>query len=273
MKLIVELVEEVQYLTEEKEGKKHLYIEGVFLQGGIKNRNGRIYPPQILERETARYIQEKVKRGCAYGELGHPNGPGINMDRVSHIITELRKDGQNWIGKARLIDEGLGKIAKGIIEAGGNLGVSSRGMGSLKEDKKAGAMIVQDDFHLAVGADIVADPSAPSAYVRGIMENAEWSLNEMGEWVCQRLADDKKMISSLNLNEIAERKTAIFESFIDDLLENKAVEMLSRSAGVGETVAKNAFKRAKVKAKLTGRQADARYVWATARDILGIGKK
>lgn len=271
MKLITELVEDVQVLVEEKEGKKNLFIEGIFLQSGIKNRNGRIYPPQILEREAARYIGEKIKRGNSFGELGHPNGPGINLDRVSHITTDLRRDRNDWIGKARIIDEGHGKIARGIIEAGGNLGVSSRGMGSLKEEN--GAMIVQNDFHLAVAADIVADPSAPSAFVRGIMENVQWALNEMGEWVSQRLDDTKAELKTMSTQEIADKQTAIFEGFIQDLVENRSAEVLAKAAKVDVDLAKNALRRARIKARLTNRHGDQRFVWTAAREILGVDKK
>lgn len=172
MKLITELNEDVRVIQEEKEGKKNLYIEGIFLQGDIKNRNGRMYRTPVLEKEVGRYIKEFVEKNRAYGELGHPSGPGINLDRVSHIITELKRDGSNFIGKARITETPMGKIVEGILNSGGQLGVSSRGMGSLKEVN--GVNEVQDDFYLATAADIVADPSAPDAYVNGIMEGKEW---------------------------------------------------------------------------------------------------
>lgn len=173
MKLITEHIEDVQVLTEEKDGRKRLFIEGIFLQGGIKNRNGRIYPPSILEREVERYNTNYVKQGRAYGELGHPDTPTINLERASHIITELRKDGHNYIGKAVIIEEGdMGRQVKAILNAGGKLGVSSRGVGSLKMSE--GVNVVQDDFMLSTAADIVADPSAPDAFVNGIMEGKEW---------------------------------------------------------------------------------------------------
>ena len=164
MKLITEVNEQVRYISEEKEGKKSLYIEGVFLQSNIKNRNGRMYPGEIMEKEINRYMKEAVENNRAFGELGHPDGPSINLDRVSHIITELRRDGDNWVGKAKLTETPMGNIARGLIESGGQLGVSSRGLGTLRENKE-GVQVVQDDFHLATAADIVADPSAPDVLV------------------------------------------------------------------------------------------------------------
>jgi hypothetical protein len=173
MKLICEVLEEVKLITEEKEdGKKDFYIEGVFMQADIQNRNGRIYPMPVMEKEVGRYVKEYVNTKRAFGELGHPEGPQINLDRVSHVITELKRDGSNIVGRAKLLETPMGNIAKSIIQGGGSLGVSSRGMGSLKE--KNGIMEVQDDFLLATAADIVADPSAPNAFVNGIMEGVEW---------------------------------------------------------------------------------------------------
>jgi hypothetical protein len=174
MRLITELNEEVEYITEAKDGgvKEH-YIHGVFLQADLPNRNGRIYPFPIMEKEVDRYIKEAVEKNRAYGELGHPQGPSINLDRVSHIITELKQDGKNYIGKAKLTNTPMGNIAKGLLESGAQLGVSSRGLGSLKPTKN-GIMEVQNDFHLATAGDIVANPSAPDAYVRGIMEDVDW---------------------------------------------------------------------------------------------------
>lgn len=172
MKLITEIVEEIKVIEEAKDnGKKNYYIEGVFLQSGIKNRNGRVYPKEIMMREVARYNKEFVNKNRAYGELGHPNGPAINLERVSHMIKELREDGNNVIGKAKIMDTPYGNIVKNLLDEGAILGVSSRGMGSLKE--KNGMMEVHD-FHLATAADIVADPSAPAAFVNGIMEGVEW---------------------------------------------------------------------------------------------------
>lgn len=173
MKLIAEQVEDVQYIVEEKDGGgKNVFIEGVFLQGNIKNRNGRVYPVEVLAKEVKRYSESYIKQSRAFGELGHPEGPTINLDRVSHMVTELRQDGDNFIGKAKITDTPMGRIVKEIIAEGGRLGVSSRGMGSLKQS--GGASVVQSDFYLATAADIVADPSAPDAFVNGIMEGKEW---------------------------------------------------------------------------------------------------
>ena len=212
MKLITEVNEQVRYITEEKEGKKALYIEGVFLQSNIKNRNGRMYPGEIMEKEINRYMKEAVENNRAFGELGHPDGPSINLDRVSHIITELRRDGDNWVGKAKLTETPMGNIARGLIESGGQLGVSSRGLGTLRENKE-GVQVVQDDFHLATAADIVADPSAPDAFVRGIMENKEWVVVN-GVWTEQHCDMSKKHIKKASKKELEEAKMQVFESFL-----------------------------------------------------------
>ena len=173
MKLITEVVEDVQVITEAKEnGDKTYFIEGIFMQGNQKNRNGRIYPVDVLEREVERYNTEYVQKNRAYGELGHPQGPTINLDRVSHMIKELYRDGDNFRGKAKIMDTPMGNIVKNLMNEGATLGVSSRGMGSLKS--KGGANEVQKDFYLATAGDIVADPSAPDAFVEGIMEGKEW---------------------------------------------------------------------------------------------------
>ena len=173
MKLITEMIEDVQYLEEKVGDKKNLYIEGVFLQAEQKNRNGRVYPQQILEREVKRYNEKYIDQNRAFGELGHPQGPTVNLDRASHMITELKADGSNFVGKAKIMDTPMGKIVKSIMNEGAQLGVSSRGMGSLKE--KNGVNEVQDDYYLATAADIVADPSAPGCFVQGIMEGKEWA--------------------------------------------------------------------------------------------------
>ena len=173
MKLITEEIEQVELIVEERNGKKSMYIEGVFLQGDIKNRNGRMYPMDTLRREVGRYNESFVNKGRALGELGHPEGPTLNLDRVSHKITSLREEGTNFIGKAKVMGTPMGEIVKNLINEGAKLGVSSRGMGSLKPGKD-GANEVQSDFFLATAADIVADPSAPDAFVEGIMEGVEW---------------------------------------------------------------------------------------------------
>ena len=173
MKLIAEQVQEVEYILEEKEdGKKDMKIRGIFMQADMKNRNGRVYPMGVLQKEVKRYNKEFVAEGRAFGELGHPEGPTVNLDRVSHMITKLEADGKNFIGEAKLLSTPMGEIAKALIKDGGKLGVSSRGMGSL--ENRSGANYVKDDFYLATAADIVADPSAPQAFVEGIMEGKEW---------------------------------------------------------------------------------------------------
>ena len=176
VRLFSEVVEEVQYITEAKEGGgKNYKIKGIFLQADIKNRNGRVYPMEILEKEVTRYNKKFINENRAYGELGHPEGPTVNLERVSHMVTELYPDGKNFVGEAKIMETPMGKIVKNIIDEGGKLGVSSRGMGSL--DQKNGANYVRDDFYLATAADIVADPSAPNAFVEGIMEGKEWVWN------------------------------------------------------------------------------------------------
>ena len=176
MKLISEQIQDVQYLSEEDEkGKKNYKIKGIFLQGDIKNRNGRIYPVEVLEKEVNRYSKEFIDENRAYGELGHPEGPTVNLERVSHMVTSLKKDGKNFVGEAKIMSTPMGKIVSNIMDDGGKLAVSSRGMGSLQQ--KNGANYVNKDFYLATAADIVADPSAPQAFVQGIMEGKEWIWN------------------------------------------------------------------------------------------------
>jgi len=173
MKLIREEIESVEFLVGNKGGKKSMYIEGVFLQGNIKNRNGRMYPMETLRKEVGRYNENHIQAGRALGELGHPEGPTVNLDRVSHKIVSLRENGQNFIGKAKILGTPMGKIAASLVEEGVKLGVSSRGIGSLKQTRE-GVNVVGDDFMLATAADIVADPSAPDAFVEGIMEGKDW---------------------------------------------------------------------------------------------------
>ena len=176
VKLFSEAVEEVEYITEAKEnGGKNYKIKGIFLQADIKNRNARVYPMEVLEKEVGRYNKKFINEKRAYGELGHPDGPTVNLERVSHMVTELYPDGKNFIGEAKIMETPMGKIVKSLMDEGGKLGVSSRGMGSL--DQKNGANYVRDDFYLATAADIVADPSAPNAFVEGIMEGKEWVWN------------------------------------------------------------------------------------------------
>ena len=190
VKLIAEAVEEVEYITEEKEGGgKNYKIRGIFMQADIKNRNGRIYPMEVLDEEVKNYNKKFIKQNRAFGELGHPDGPTVNLERVSHMITSLKPDGKNFIGEAKIMDTPMGKIVKNLMDEGAKLGVSSRGMGSLKQ--KGGANVVSDDFYLATAADIVADPSAPNAFVEGVMEGKEWVWNN-GALVEAHVADLKK---------------------------------------------------------------------------------
>lgn len=214
MKLITELNESVKYVTEATEdGKKNLYIEGPFLQSEIKNRNGRVYPRSVMEREVNRYSDQFVSKGRAMGELGHPDGPSINLDRVSHIIESLKQDGTNWVGRARITDTPMGNIARGLIESGAQLGVSSRGMGSLKLNRE-GINEVQDDFHLATAADIVADPSAPDAFVNGIMEGVDW-IWENNMLVAKTAQEQVERAT--RSRELEEKKLHIFENFLKTL--------------------------------------------------------
>ena len=214
MKLITELNESIKYVTEKTEsGKKTMYIEGVFLQSEIKNRNGRVYPKAVLEREVNRYNEQFVQKGRAFGELGHPDGPQINLDRISHIIESLKQDGSNFIGRAKITDTPMGNIARGIIESGGQLGVSTRGMGSIKLNKE-GVNEVQDDFHLATAADIVADPSAPDAFVNGIMEGVEW-IWENNMLIAHRAKlQVEQAVCSRNLET---QKLKVFENFLNSI--------------------------------------------------------
>jgi hypothetical protein len=213
MKLITEQIEEVQILTEEKNGKKLLYIEGVFLQSELKNRNGRMYPFDVLNREVERYNEEYVKTKRALGELGHPDGPTINLDRVSHRITNLRAEGNNFIGKAQILDTPMGQIAKSLLDEGVQLGVSSRGMGSI--DKREDVSVVRDDFMLTTAADIVADPSAPDAFVNGIMEGKEW-VWENGILKEAKVDKYRRYIDG-SRRDLEERTLKVFEDFLRKL--------------------------------------------------------
>lgn len=213
MKLISEIVEQVQVITEEK--TKDLYIEGVFLQSELANRNNRIYPKSVMEKEVARYMKEYVDSKRAFGELGHPEGPTINLDRVSHIITSLKEDGNNYIGRAKILNTPMGNIVRGLVEGGAQLGVSSRGMGTLKE-RDGGINEVQSDFYLATAADIVADPSAPDAFVQGIMENKEWMFVN-GSWTYQNIDETKKLIEATKKQQLEEVKFRVFENFLNSL--------------------------------------------------------
>jgi hypothetical protein len=214
MKLIKELTEEVEYITEENEGKKNHYIQGVFLQSEITNRNGRMYPKSVLDREVKNYNEKYIKTNRALGELGHPEGPTVNLDRVSHKITELKEDGNNFVGKAKLLDTPMGNIAKNLLGEGVKLGVSSRGMGTLKREN--GASVVGEDFMLATAADIVSDPSAPDAFVEGIMEGKEW-VWENGRLQEKDVAAIKQELDHATLINIQEKKISAFETFLKGL--------------------------------------------------------
>ena len=215
MKLITEQIEPVEILTEEKDGKKSTYIKGVFLQTEITNRNGRMYKYETMEREVGKYNEEFIKRGRALGELGHPEGPTINLDRVSHKIVELQPEGKNFIGKAKLLETPMGKIAKNLLEEGVQLGVSSRGLGSLR--KEGSTSIVADDFILSTAADIVADPSAPDAFVQGIYEGKEWALVDGAIKEAQLEAVKHALDTAPSKEELAERKISAFESLLRSL--------------------------------------------------------
>ena len=214
MKLITETIESVKMITEEKNGVKTLYIQGPFLVAEMKNRNGRMYKTDTLAKEVERYNEEYVSKNRAFGELGHPDSPSINLDRVSHLITNLRQEGSTWIGKAKILETPMGKIAKSLMEGGATLGVSSRGMGSLKEVN--GVNVVQDDYYLATAADIVADPSAPGAFVQGIMEGKEWVWDN---GVVKELDVDAyfNQIKNAKQKQIDEISLKIFENFLSKL--------------------------------------------------------
>jgi hypothetical protein len=216
MKLITEEISSVKFITEGKGAKKKMYIEGVFLQGNIKNRNGRMYPVETLAKEVSRYNEAFVGKGRALGELGHPDGPTVNLDRVSHKITSLVQEGDNFRGKAQLLNTPMGKIASSLLDEGVMLGVSSRGIGSLKEDRD-GCKVVGEDFMLATAADIVADPSAPDAFVSGIMEGKEW-IWEGGILREQQAAQTKKRINTLvDQKALEEHKLGLFQDFLSNL--------------------------------------------------------
>ena len=215
VKLIAEAVEEVEYITEEKEGGgKNYKIRGIFMQADIKNRNGRIYPMEVLDEEVRNYNKKFIQQNRAFGELGHPDGPTVNLERVSHMITSLKPDGKNFIGEAKIMDTPMGKIVKNLMDEGAKLGVSSRGMGSLKQ--KDGANVVSDDFYLATAADIVADPSAPNAFVEGIMEGKEWVWNN-GSLVEAHVADLKKKFDVKRRQRQVNIEALEFAKFLEKL--------------------------------------------------------
>ena len=216
MKLIREEIETVDFIVEEKNGKKSMFIEGIFLQGDLQNRNGRMYPMATLRKEVQRYNENHIQKGRALGELGHPEGPTVNLDRVSHKIVSLKESGSNFIGKAKLLNTPMGNIAKSLIDEGVKLGVSSRGIGSLKPTRE-GIQVVSDDFMLSTAADIVADPSAPDAFVEGIMEGREW-VWDGGVLREQNVAKIYKEINTLvTQKQLDEKKVDLFTDFLNTL--------------------------------------------------------
>ena len=216
MKLITEEIESVEFIVEDRNGKKSMYIEGVFLQGDVTNRNRRMYPMDTLRKEVARYNENFVQKGRALGELGHPEGPTVNLDRVSHKIVSLSESGSNFIGKAKLLDTPMGRIAKSLIGEGVKLGVSSRGMGSLRQTKE-GINVVESDFMLATAADIVADPSAPDAFVDGIMEGKDWVMD--GGIIREKLVEKtyKEINTLVDEKRLQENKLKLFQDFLSNL--------------------------------------------------------
>jgi len=216
MKLITEVVDEnaIEFITEENNGQKSHYIKGVFMQAEQKNRNGRIYPKKVLDEQVRKYINNYVVQNRAFGELGHPDGPVVNLERVSHMIKELNEDGNNWVGKAKIMETPYGKIVKNLIDEGAKLGVSSRGMGSLKNVK--GTNVVQDDFYLATAADIVADPSAPEAFVEGVMEGKEWVWDN-GVIREQEIEKIRNELTNAKRKQLEEAKLNLFKSFLSKL--------------------------------------------------------
>ena len=216
MKLITEQIDDVEVIVENRNGKKSMFIEGIFLQGDIKNRNGRMYPMETLRREVTRYNEAFVESGRAVGELGHPEGPTVNLDRVSHKIVSLRESGSNYVGKAKILSTPMGKIAQNIIDEGVKLGVSSRGLGTLATNNE-GVKIVSDDFTLATAADIVADPSAPDAFVQGIMEGKDWVWD--GGVVREQLARKtfKQVNTLVDNKQLEENKLGLFQQFLSNL--------------------------------------------------------
>ena len=214
MKLISEEVQNAEYLVEEKNGKKEYKIRGVFLQSEIKNRNGRVYPTEVLVREVNRYTKEFINKNRAFGELGHPDGPTVNLERVCHMVKSLKQDGKDFIGEAKIMDTPYGKIVKGLIDEGAQLGVSSRGMGSLIQ--RNGVNYVKDDFYLATAADIVADPSAPDAFVEGIMESKEW-IWDNGVLKEKDIESWKNQVRTARQRALEEAKLKVFESFLKKL--------------------------------------------------------
>lgn len=216
MKLIKEVFDTTSFVVENKLGKgKEYFIEGIFLQSDVTNRNKRMYPEEVMDKEVGRYMESLVKQNRAYGELGHPDTPSINLDRVSHLIVDLRKEGKNYVGKAKIMETPMGNIARGLLDGGANLGVSSRALGSLQMNKE-GVNVVQDDFMLSTAADIVADPSAPDAFVRGIMESVEWVFVD-GKFEQRQIEETKKLIQRTPSKRLTEASISAFQNFLSNL--------------------------------------------------------
>lgn len=216
MRLIREINETTCLVVENKLGKgKEYFIEGIFLQSELQNRNGRLYPEKVMDKEVGRYMEALVKQNRAYGELGHPDTPSINLDRVSHLIVDLRKEGTNYVGKAKILETPMGKIARGLLDGGANLGVSSRALGSLEMNKE-GIQVVQDDFMLSTAADIVADPAAPDAFVRGIMESVEWVFID-GKFEQRHIEETQKLIRRTPSKKLNETSIKAFQNFLTNL--------------------------------------------------------
>lgn len=214
MKLITEEIQDAEYIVEQANGKKDYKIKGIFMQAEMKNKNGRVYPKDILEREVMRYNREFINKSRAFGELGHPDGPTVNLERVSHMIKSLYPEGNNFIGEAKILDTPYGKIVKNLIDEGAKLGVSSRGMGTLSNSR--GANVVNNDFYLATAADIVADPSAPEAFVEGIMEGKEWVWDN-GVLKEQEINQLKLQVEQAKRSQLADIQARVFESFLKKL--------------------------------------------------------
>lgn len=222
MKLITEQIESIEYLSETTEnGEKRHFITGPFIQTEVQNRNGRLYEKRMMEPVVEKYVDENVRNNRAFGELNHPAGPTINLDRVCILIKELKWDGNNVMGKALVTETPMGEIVKGLLKSGAQLGVSTRGMGELKK-RDDGVMVVAPGYHLATAADVVADPSAPKAFVQGIMENVEWVMNPAtGEWMQQKVESYKKALKKMTMNEIEQNQFNIFEDFLASLTSGK----------------------------------------------------
>mgnify|MGYP003113770890 CR=1 FL=1 len=214
MKLIREEITDIEFVTEETNNKKNYFIKGVFMQADLKNRNGRVYPMETLNKEVSRYTKKFINEKRAFGELGHPDGPTVNLERVSHMITKLYPDGKNFMGEAKITNTPYGNIVKSLIDEGAKLGVSSRGMGSL--ENRSGANYVKSDFYLATAADIVADPSAPDAFVQGVMEGKEWVWDN-GIIKEVEVNELRKEIEKAKRHELAEKKAAVFNKFLKNL--------------------------------------------------------